>query len=233
MIKIAGMRQRITDPKATLIINTCSNSTVNWQSDLSPFLLGPCPLYHGMTAITMENGWQYAKLYEKHAYPDKKPTHDYWRWAQQGFDKLTADRYPMGRGARPLGSLWDGELLDYISARKKIYVRLYARAVVRTEGFRQLIEHYNQQTANGNNLWLRDWDGYDHDAAGLTLTEVLNNPRKKMGHAFVLKMLLTNDPAFYQCDTDIMIYDDDPAKISPRGRICWIDDEGYPRSIDR
>ena len=27
------------------------------------------------------------------------------------------------------------------------------------------------------------------------LTEVLNNPRKKMGHAFVLKILLENDSA--------------------------------------
>jgi len=27
----------------------------------------------------------------------------------------------------------------------------------------------------------------------MTLKDVLNNPKKKMGHAFVLMMLLTND----------------------------------------
>jgi hypothetical protein len=42
---------------------------------------------------------------------------------------------------------------------------------------------------------LRDWHGYDHEKLGLSLTDVFNNPRKKMGHAFVLKMLLTDGPA--------------------------------------
>jgi hypothetical protein len=35
----------------------------------------------------------------------------------------------MGRGAKPEYSLWDGERLDYIEARKRIYAPLYARAV--------------------------------------------------------------------------------------------------------
>lgn len=41
----------------------------------------------------------------------------------------------------------------------------------------------------------RTADGYDHDNLGMSLTEVLNNPQRKMGHAFVLKMLLTKDAA--------------------------------------
>jgi hypothetical protein len=38
---------------------------------------------------------------------------------------------------------------------------------------------------------LRDWDGYDHLALGCSIAAVAGNPRRKMGHAFVLWALLT------------------------------------------
>ena len=37
-------------------------------------------------------------------------------------------------------------------------------------------------------LW--DFDGYDHHELGMDLKEVLNDPERKMGHAFVLAMIL-------------------------------------------
>jgi hypothetical protein len=37
-------------------------------------------------------------------------------------------------------------------------------------------------------IWLRDFDGYDHDDLGMSLSAVLHEERKKMGHAFVLKV---------------------------------------------
>ena len=39
-------------------------------------------------------------------------------------------------------------------------------------------------------LYLWDFDGYNHKELGLTYDEVINNPDRKMGHAFVLGMLL-------------------------------------------
>lgn len=194
-IQIVGMRTRVTNPN-TIVVNTCSNAKTGWQRDLSPFLLGPCELFGGLVSHNMENGWQYTKLYQQHADANGEPTQAWWQWAINGFNNPQAVRYPMGRGARPLHAWWDCEKLPYIEARKKIYGPLYAEAVQKTEGWKELVDLYE----NSQHLTLRDYDGHDHAKLGLTLDQVLNNPRRKMGHSFVLKMLLTQDPALKQME---------------------------------
>lgn len=161
---------------------------------LSPFNIGPCQLYGGRQALVHENAWQYTKLYAQHADDSHYPTDEYWRWAEAGWANPQAMRYPMGKGAVPLGSFWSGRLLSYIDARKRIYAPLYIAGVQQTESFQAVKQLHDA----GVDLVFRDYDGYDHDALGMSLTDVLNNPRRKMGHAFVLKMLLTNDAAL-QC----------------------------------
>jgi hypothetical protein len=168
MIKIIGPK----DPKDKYAINTTSSST-SWTMDLSPFYLGPVDLYHDFVSKNVENAWQYSKVYKKHLDADGNLTNEYWKWAATGWDKEYADRYPMGKGATPEFCLWDGEKLGYIEARKKVYIPLY--------------QHQYKQTGN---LVLFDFDGYDHDALGMSMEDVINCETKKMGHAFVLKMLL-------------------------------------------
>lgn len=163
---------------------------------LSPFLLPGGDLYGGQHAINMENAWQFSKLYARHADPNGEPTTEYWRWAVAGWLDEKAHRYPMGKGARPLCSLWDGEHLGYVEARKRIYAPLYARAVVRTAAFAQLQQIFatktsEQLSAERFTLYLRDYDGYDHVAQERSIRDILNDPTRKMGHAFVLWMLLT------------------------------------------
>lgn len=192
-VQIAWMRAKV-DKEGAVIVNTCSNSDTNWQRDLSPFILGPCPLYDGRVAQTMENAWQYAKVYPKFLDENGDPTEAYWEWAEEGWKNPRAVRFPMGKGAVPSYSFWEGQKLAYIDARKVIYAPLYAEAVQKTEGFKKLKGLYQ----NEKRLILRDWDGHDHDKLGLSLTEVLNNPKRIMGHAFVLKMLLIEDPALGQ-----------------------------------
>jgi hypothetical protein len=43
-----------------------------------------------------------------------------------------------------------------------------------------------------------DFDAYEYGS--MSLSEVLNNPAKSMGHGFVLAMLLTNDTALRECE---------------------------------
>jgi hypothetical protein len=175
------------------VIDTTSSSN-DWRRDLSPFFLGPCQLYGGYTAQNMENAWQYAKVYTQHI-QNGEPTKDYWKWATKGWADPTARRYPMGRGAIPEYSLWDGQKLGYIEARKIIYGPLYAEAVQQTAGWQQLVHLYN----TSQELYLRDWDGWSMSKHGMSsLSDVLNNSRRKMGHAFVLKMLLENDAALQE-----------------------------------
>ncbi len=156
---------------------------------LSPMLLGPVPLYGGMWSRTMENAWQYAKVYACHA--DGGVLHDnlaaYWPWATAGWDNTRAVRYPMGKGVIPRYSLWAGERLDYITARKRIYIPLYAQAV----RFHQLSLFLQlQQLARGADVALTDFDAYDHRALGYSWDDVINDPDRKMGHGLVLAMMI-------------------------------------------
>jgi hypothetical protein len=193
-IKVVGMYEKIIDGE--FAVNTTSKAMDDWQKDLSPFHLGPCDMYQDFNSKNMENAWQFSKLYSIHADVNGDPTDEYWDWAKKGWNDSWAHRYPMGKGAKPLCSYWNGEKLGYISARKKIYAPLYAKAVQKTDGWKKLQELYDTKEL----IVLRDYDGYDHGLKGMTLTEVLNNPKKKMGHAFVLAMLLLNDNALKETD---------------------------------
>lgn len=187
---------RIADQDIPGVAVVDTTVKTGWRSDLSPFSIGPCDLYRGLVSQNMENAWQYAKVYPEDLDKDGNPGPSYWLWAEKGWSDPLPRRYPKGRNRAPRYSLWNGEKLSYIDARKKIYVPLYAEAVQRTDGFRQLKTFYESMIK----LYLRDWDGWDMQKYNMkSLTDVLNNPMRKMGHAFVLAMLLTEDIALKQC----------------------------------
>lgn len=190
-ITVLSMRDSI--PHGYRVVDTTSRALDSFHRTLSPFHLGPVHLYDGFESYNFENAWQYAKVYPRHD-AGGRPSKAYFVWANAGWRDSYAHRYPMGKGAVPVYSWWDGEALDYIQARKVIYVPLYAELVVNTSGYKEL----QQLVAEGHDIALRDFDGYDHEALSLSLTDVLNNPRRKMGHAFVIKALLTNDPMLDQ-----------------------------------
>ena len=182
MLRICGPRDK-SGPGT--VVNTTSHDT-GWGRGLSPFYLGPVGLYNGHRANVFENAWQYAKVYPQHVQSNGEPSEAYFRWAEAGWAKGRAVRYPMGRGKKPFYSYWDGEKLGYIEARKKIYIPLYSRLVADTGAFRKLKELYETE----GTLWLWDFDGYDHVNLGMNLNDVVECKERKMGHAFVLAMLL-------------------------------------------
>ena len=177
-----------------LVINTCSSAKGSWSRGLSPFILGPCKLYAGLESANMENAWQFSKVYKQHIDSYNNPTKEYFNWAKEGWRSYKAYRYPMGKGAIPEYSYWNGYKLGYIEARKRIYVPLYAEAVIKSTAYAILENFYK----SNKYIILKDHDGYDYHKDGMSLTDVLNNPNRKMGHAFVLAMLLTNDEALKQ-----------------------------------
>jgi hypothetical protein len=191
VIRVVGPR----DPKETgltkqpTFVNTTSRSPSSWERGLSPFHLGPVPLYEGAVvreAANVENAWQFSKVYAKHVDPEGRPTQEYFDWARDGWTHRRAVRYPMGKGAVPEYSWWEGERLGYVEARKRIYVPCYTRAVINTHAFARLLQLHREH----DELVLWDFDGYDHHRLGMTLKEVLNDPERKMGHAFVLAMMV-------------------------------------------
>lgn len=191
MIRVVGPRTP-KEPglsKRPEFVNTTSRASVGWHKGLSPFFLGPVPLYPGAvleSARNVENAWQYAKVYRDHLNSRGYPNAEYFRWAKEGWSNPRAVRYPMGKGAAPEYSWWGGERLSYTEARKRIYVPCYSKAVMVTPSFAKLRELYRER----GEIILWDFDGYDHHAEGMTLKEVLNDPDRKMGHGFVLAMLL-------------------------------------------
>lgn len=183
MIYVVG--PKCPTPDGATVINTTSRSS-NWSKGLSPFFVGPVDLYDGYKSYNLENAWQFSKVYYNHVDEQDNPTQEYFDWAQKGWDSIRAHRYPMGKGSVPLFSYWDGAKLTYIEARKKIYIPLYAQAVQKTFAFQKLKKMHEA----GEDLYLWDFDGYNHRALGLSYEEVINDPNRKMGHAFVISMLL-------------------------------------------
>lgn len=172
-------------PDGAVVINTTSRSD-NWSRGLSPFFAGPVDLYGEYKSYNVENAWQYSKVYEYYTDDQGNPDERYFKWAQDGWNKIKADRYPMGRDVKLLYSYWDGQKYTYTEARKKIYIPLYSQAVQKTFAFQKL----KKMAEAGGDLYLRDFDGYNHKTLGLTYDQVINDPNRKMGHAFVLAMLL-------------------------------------------
>ena len=170
----------------------------DWRP-LSPMLLGPVPLYGGLWSRTMENAWQYAKVYNgmENTWPYAEVYNDddgtvgqrYWQWARAGWDNPRAVRYPRGKGAKPLFSLWAGDKLDYITARRRIYLPLYVQAV----RFHQLnlFLALRQLTQTGcQDIVITDFDAYDHHKLGYSWDDVINDPNRRMGHGFVLAAMI-------------------------------------------
>lgn len=170
-------------PEGAIVIDTTSSS--GQYRELSPFVL-PAP-----PAKNFENLWQFSKVYK--SYWDSinnTPTPYWYQWRRDGFAASFAIRYPMGKGAIPICSWWQDKPLNYIEARKKIYALEYAKNVIETSAFKRL-KHIYQDCYN-TELILLDYDAYDHLKLGMSLIDVINNPSRKMGHAFVLIMMLTD-----------------------------------------
>ncbi len=166
-------------------ISTVSSSGASVR-DLSPFILGPIEVPSVPRAENFENLWQYSKVYKPHVGSSGGPTPEWFEWRAKGFADKYAHRYPMGKGSIPLYSWWKGEHLGYIVARKRIYATIYAEYVARTVCYSLLEELYKEH----GEITLKDYDAYDHIKLGMSLINVINNPDRKMGHAFVLAMML-------------------------------------------
>lgn len=183
-IYIYGPKEYSPQSIPSHILNTTSRS-VTYGRAFSPFLLGPIELYNDLISQNMENGWQYAKVYPEFVDSIGTPTVSYWDWALSGWNMKRANRYPMGKNKHPLCSLWDGKRLGYIEARKQIYIPLYSQCVRRIPEYEKLLNIFKSQDIH---LW--DFDGYSTQES---MQSIIENPNRKMGHAFVLAQCLYQD----------------------------------------
>src|ERR1051326_959494 len=109
----------------------------------------------------MEAAWQHSKVYPQHVGTDGKPTPEYFQWARRGWASGFAERYPMGKEADGTEAFhwWDGQRLDKVEARKRIYVPLYVEQVVKQEFFKWLNRTWEADIKPGaeRSLYLMDF----------------------------------------------------------------------------
>ena len=208
MIRIVGKRGKgsfewqldeAAKGKEFVQIDCTSGNKDEVMRGVSPFYLGPVECYDGLMSETFERAWQCAKVYPWMENADGYPSEGYfaWRdmmWAKKGFERKIDIRFPAGKGnARKCEYAWwkvNGifDRLKYIPARKAIYIPVYAKAVVKTEAYRRLVKLRD----SGKNLMLIDFDGYNihHPKYNFTYRDAIHCPLLRMGHGFVLAMLL-------------------------------------------
>ena len=185
MLYVESFKNKFTLPDDVIIIDTTSRSN-NWTKEFSPFTIYGGHLYGNYYAKNVENAWQASKVYKQ--YDDNgKPKPEYFDWANKIWLSKYAYRYPMGKGVKPEYGWWDGKKLDYVESRKKIYVPIYSRGVVKTSAFQKLLDIYR---TTSKDIYLIDFDGYNHIKMGKSLKDVLNDPTMKMGHGFVIFALI-------------------------------------------
>lgn len=166
--------------------NVTSRSKTS-DRELSPFFLGPVQVPgFEEPAQNLENAWQYSKVYPVHIASDGSPTKDWYDWAKKGFAQTRAVRYPMGKGSYPQYLFWAGKRLNYVSARKAVYVPLYIQLVQQHPVFKQLkaILPFLER------LFILDFDvpkGY------VDFQSAVNNNKVKVGHGCVLAALLNRE----------------------------------------
>lgn len=187
LVRVCGPKDKIT--KYPVLNVTTSGK--KWRI-FSPMLMGPVSLYGDIQATNVENAWQFSKVYEKHVDAGGNPSLEWFKWSLKGFHSSWAHRYPMGKGAKPLYSYYNNRKLNYIEARKEIYIPLYQKTMNAT-AYLDLLYTVQDLLKHNECVYLWDYDGYDNIAKNMTLEDVVNCEKYKMGHAFVLAMMLNGD----------------------------------------
>lgn len=183
MIYVIGPKDK--PPQDACVINTTSRSN-DFGKGFSPFFLGPIKLWDGHVAKNLENAWQFSKVYACHLDDDNNPKPEWLQWAKDGWANPRAQRYPMGKGTKAEYSWWDGKRLSYTQARRHIYIPLYASLVIKTSAFGMLKDHLD----TFGDIYLWDFDGYNHRSLHMSYDQVIDCSYRKMGHAFVIAMII-------------------------------------------
>ncbi|MBX9636970.1 MAG: hypothetical protein K2Q45_05405 [Nitrosomonas sp.] len=194
-----------------------------WK-ELSPFLIGPVH-YEGQVCNTFETFWQSFKVWAK----VDKQTHWSWSWPAEEhvdaegnvnaawhvwhkalFKNKHAVRRPNGR-AIPLYAWFEGEKLDVIEARKRIYIPYLQALYRKSKVYQELLD----MVKNGQDIIILEPDGPPHEffpdgmPVDMALLEKLQNvtelkdfpgitssESKKyvpFGHGYVIAMTLLQD----------------------------------------
>lgn len=184
MIYAVSFKHKIPDGVLSLDVTSRSN---NWGRDFSPFNLGPVDLYDNYWSYNIENAFQFSKVYAEYAGLNDEPSQHYWEWAKGGWLNPKPIKYPLGAWSKHLYHWWAGKKINGIEAQNQIFLPLYKKAVINAPAFKKLKDFYNH---SGKDIYLIDFEGYNHRYLEQSWDQVINNPDRPVGQAFALCMLL-------------------------------------------
>lgn len=186
-VSIASMNMRgkwATKPSKTVIVvnaTSAQSTSSQYRRDLSPMTERRYKGYWNF-----EHYWQAGKVY---ADINKEAYKKWWK------DQTSAKRrYPGSKGMKVLHAQFDGEEMDYVTSRKKVYVPEYEILVRDTKSIRELTE----LVKNGVDVVVYDFDGPRTDSGDVSccevdvelLTQKINDTRFPFGHGYVVAALI-------------------------------------------
>lgn len=200
-----------------------TNILIHTTGDLSPYTM------KDENGTIMENYWQFSKVWKEVDEIDqpisrwqphltrwehpaethmkgKRLSSKYWNWREKGFSHDKWVRYPNGFSKHGLavgsviGSPFEYEIVDYITARKKIYFTKYKEIAIKTKQFKKL----KNMLVDGENIQINEVDGPTYDSCypynkvvngSIEITEdvireLVNNPDQAFGHGYCLAAIL-------------------------------------------
>lgn len=231
-----GTRVKGSDPNYPNFINILCLTPSTPYGSLSPYTLCDVKTGYNMENVwqfsklykTVPKSTQHYSRWDQrviwdhpeeiHVDSNNNVTNDYWVWRQKGFEAKYAIRYPVGFKHRTkcLCSIYHDTVtdeyikLDYISARKKIYLPTYIESVKDKSDFLYLKQLLDQ----GENLLIIEVDGpkvkylqHYKDCYGVgddfiedntilineeNINIMLNSDKAPFGHGYCLAMALLN-----------------------------------------
>jgi len=184
MIYALSFKHKI--PEGGIVMDVTSRSNT-WTRAFSQFYLGPVDLYDGHVSINLENAFQFSRVYAEYNGYDDCPSVNYWEWAKKGWATKVPIKYPFGVWNKHLYHWWDGKKISNLEAQNNIFLRLYKEAVIKTNEFKRLKDLYENTEKD---IYLLDFEGYNHRFLERSWDEVINNPDQPVGQGFALCMIL-------------------------------------------
>ena len=192
-MKMYGKWASPIDENSKIINVTSSQSkTSKYRRDFSPMT----EIVGGYKEFwNFESYWQSGKVFDN--IPEEK-TKKWWIDLKQ-----PKRRYPKSKGMKVLYSSWDnGEKMDYISSRKKVYVPEYFELIKNKETLIELKNEFKK----GMNITIYDFDGpknIDGTVSCLEITkdvliDKINDTQFPFGHGYVVaSTILGIEPSDY------------------------------------
>jgi hypothetical protein len=103
-------------------------------------------------------------------------------------DKARRRSLPKAKYGYPIAGFYEGEVMDYISSRKRIYCPYYCKLIEDSPEYLELLE----RRKNNENLLIVGPDGLDENIVltEVKLKELIDNPRIIFGHEAVIASML-------------------------------------------